>query len=281
MMRVALYSSESSGTWGLGCGKHGCKGPHGNSDAASSSSSPRAEAEREPIDVRLESGSETRDMSGLLGAAPASRSLSACNEPCAGGIAGPGVGGCEVACRLLRSRGRPMLVRPLMLSSPVERWTARDEGAGDWRLRRCCGRVSSGYSSRASERVPSTGRLGYSWRGADEGGGTGRFWTAKARGDELTGFQRRDAGWRGGPWYSERRFRLKMRFVSDQRAGTGDDGAGGADEAEGVRGDVVVMVVDMFARLVVVRSGLGAVGRGPCPHTNLNLQRERPQDCRL
>lgn len=43
----------------------------------------------------------------------------------------------------------------------------------------------------------------------------------------MTGFHRREAGRRGGPWYSERRLRLKMRLVSDQRAGTGDGGAGG------------------------------------------------------
>jgi hypothetical protein len=53
------------------------------------------------------------------------------------------------------------------------------------------------------------------------------FSTWRVRGEELTGFQRREAGRRGGPWYSERRLRLKMRFVSDQRAGTGDAEGGG------------------------------------------------------
>jgi len=58
-------------------------------------------------------------------------------------------------------------------------------------------------------------------------GGGGGFSIWRARGDEFTGFQRREAGWRGGPWYSERRLRLKMRFVSDQRTGgSGDAGAG-------------------------------------------------------
>jgi hypothetical protein len=52
--------------------------------------------------------------------------------------------------------------------------------------------------------------------------GCGGLRTARVRGDEFTGFQRREAGRRGGP--SERKLRLKMRFVSDQRAGTGDVG---------------------------------------------------------
>jgi hypothetical protein len=34
--------------------------------------------------------------------------------------------------------------------------------------------------------------------------------------------------------------RLKMRFVSDQRAGNGDGGGGGADAVEGVRERAVV-----------------------------------------
>jgi hypothetical protein len=33
-----------------------------------------------------------------------------------------------------------------------------------------------------------------------------------------------------------------MRFVSDQRAGNGDGGGGGADAVEGVRGSAVVRV---------------------------------------
>ena len=56
------------------------------------------------------------------------------------------------------------------------------------------------------------------------------------RGDELTGFHSREAGRRGG---RERRLRLKMRLVRDQRTGWGD-GDGGADEAEGERGGAVV-----------------------------------------
>jgi hypothetical protein len=94
-------------------------------------------------------------------------------------------------CWLLRSRGRPMLVRLLiMLSSPVERSTASDDGARLWR---CCGSVSSGYSSRSPAAAGGggdTGRLGYE----------GNCWTARVRGDEFTGFQSLEAGGRGGPW---------------------------------------------------------------------------------
>jgi hypothetical protein len=36
-------------------------------------------------------------------------------------------------------------------------------------------------------------------------------------------------------------------LVSDQRAGSGDGGGGGADETEGVRGGAVVLSLDMFA----------------------------------
>jgi hypothetical protein len=43
---------------------------------------------------------------------------------------------------------------------------------------------------------------------------------------------------------------LKMRFVSDQRAGSGD-GGDGADETEGVRGGAVVVSLDMFAVVVL------------------------------
>lgn len=63
------------------------------------------------------------------------------------------------------------------------------------------------------------------------------------RGEEFTGFQRREAGGRGGPdaTYSERRgLKLKMRFVRDQRWGRGDDGGGGADADEGEREGAVV-----------------------------------------
>jgi hypothetical protein len=55
------------------------------------------------------------------------------------------------------------------------------------------------------------------------------------RGDEFTGFHRREAGGRAGPLAYTGRLRsglkLKMRFVSDQRAGRGD-GGGGAGEGE-------------------------------------------------
>ncbi|KAH5436308.1 hypothetical protein HBI47_072200 [Parastagonospora nodorum] len=82
-----------------------------------------------------------------------------------------------------------MLVRQLMVSSAVERSTAREL----WRLWRRWGRVSSGYSSRSWSRSAaagcSVGRFGW-------GGGR---WTARVRGDEFTGFQRREAGGRGGP----------------------------------------------------------------------------------
>lgn len=70
------------------------------------------------------------------------------------------------------------------------------------------------------------------------------------RGDEFTGFHRREAGGRGGPAYRERRgLRLKMRFVRDQRAGRGDDGGGGADADEGEREGAVVRC-EMFAVVV-------------------------------
>jgi hypothetical protein len=64
------------------------------------------------------------------------------------------------------------------------------------------------------------------------------------RGDEFTGFQSREAGWRGGPVYKERSgLKLKMRFVSDQRAGSGDGGVGGANADRGERGGAVIDVV--------------------------------------
>lgn len=89
---------------------------------------------------------------------------------------------------------------------------------------------------------------------------------ARVRGEELTGFQRREAGGRGG---GERRLRLKRRFVSDQRAGAEEDGsveeaggADGADEAAGVRGGAV-MTGGVVLRARVVR--LRLLGeRGPC-----------------
>ncbi|KAH8633247.1 hypothetical protein IG631_11881 [Alternaria alternata] len=178
MIRVVLYSSESSGTCGFGWGKQGCEGPHGNSDAASASSSPADPDRREPSEVRRELGRETRDsMPGCCCCCscrcwwlrPASMSLSTCGAGdtlslgfAPEAMAGPGVGGWD-SCWLLRSRGRAMLVRPLMLSSHVERWTARELGTGLWRLRRCSGRDSRGYSSRPSSLAPtslSMGRFG-------------------------------------------------------------------------------------------------------------------------
>jgi hypothetical protein len=156
-------------------------------------------------------------------------------------MAGPGVGERDGCVWLLRSRGRAMLVRPLMLSSPVERSTASDDGAGLWRLWRRCGRVSSGYSSRSPAALGSSmGRLGRCCGGCA---------TARVRGDELTGFQRREAGGRGGPAYRLRSgLKLKTRFVSDQRAGSGD-AAGGTDAEEDgregavVRAEIVAVVV--------------------------------------
>jgi hypothetical protein len=66
------------------------------------------------------------------------------------------------------------------------------------------------------------------------------------RGDEFTGFQRREAGGRGGPAYRLRSgLKLKTRFVSDQRAG-GGDGGGDADAGEGAREGAVVRA-DMVA----------------------------------
>ena len=103
--------------------------------------------------------------------------------------AGFGVREGESIGRLLRSRGKPTLVR--LLSPPVERSTTRDEGAGLWRLRRCSGRVRRGYSSRVSTVVVRGRRLS-----ASSGCWTGMFGRARVRGEELTGFHRREAGGR-------------------------------------------------------------------------------------
>jgi hypothetical protein len=76
------------------------------------------------------------------------------------------------------------------------------------------------------------------WRRETRGG---------ARGELFCGFQRREAGGRGGPGvaagYRPRRLRLKMRFVSDQRWGAASVAvavaAGGAVGGVGV-GEVMV-----------------------------------------
>jgi hypothetical protein len=72
------------------------------------------------------------------------------------------------------------------------------------------------------------------------------------RGDEFTGFQRREAGGRGGPWYSERRLRLKIRSVSDQRAAGTAGGEDGADAIEGGREGAVVLEKAMMVEVVVM-----------------------------
>lgn len=172
------------------------------------------------------------------------RSFSKGAGSCSTGIVSLGVAGCEFGGRLLRSRGSAMLVRLRWLSPPAERSTKREDGAGLWRLWRCSGRVNSGYSSTVG------GRASLSW-----GCCTGKLGSVGVRGDELTGFHRRDAGGRGGAAvlyeYSERKLRLNMRFVRLQRTGSGVSGAGGRDGAEDepkAGGDAVV------EKIVVVMS---------------------------
>lgn len=167
------------------------------------------------------------------------------------GMLSLGVAGCESMGKLLRSRGRAMLVR--RLSVPAERSTSREEGAGLWRLRRCSGRVKSGYSSRVG------GRASPSW-----GCCTGTLGSASVRGDELTGFHRRDAGGRGGAVvYSERKLRLKRRLVRLQRAGSGGSGADGlGDDGGGPTAavDAVVRAIVSVGVVVWTLAGVEADG---------------------
>jgi hypothetical protein len=196
---------------------------------------PTRERRFEWTELRLESGREAREVEFFSGRGPDSGSavlwegsgtssmpaafVASCSMP----MGSFSVGGAESRARLRRSRGSPMLVRPL--SPPVLRSTIREEGATLWRLRRCSGRVRSGYSSRPSVlREPS----------ASCGWMTGRLGRAKARGEELTGFHRREAGARGSE--GVRKLKPKMRFVKLQRAGgRGDSGGavgrGGDDRA--------------------------------------------------
>lgn len=157
-----------------------------------------------------------------------------------------------------------MLVRPLamMSSPPVERSTSSELGAGLWRLWRRCGRVRSGYSSRP-ECGRSTGTLGS--RGADFGGACcccccRRCGVGGARGELFCGFQRREAGGRGGPagWYRPRRLRLKMRLVSDQRCGA-VGGASGVVAAVGGWGVLEVIVTGWVCAVKLKLRLAGAV----------------------
>lgn len=230
------------------------------SEALSSMSSPSPLVVLECIEVGREVGSDARLGSGLFPFAPASRScilglgMGARLAPSADsslGMATLGVGGCEVTGRLLRSRGRPMLVR--LLSGPVDRSTTRDDGAGLWRLRRCSGRVNRGYSSR----VPGRCGLSPNWERC-----TGTLGRTGARGDELTGFHRREAGRRGDEL---RKSRLKRRVVRLQRAGSGAGAGAGArgDDEDGpwAADDAVVAT---RARAVGMDFGVGGGPRdGP------------------
>lgn len=115
-----------------------------------------------------------------------------------------------------------MLVR--LLSPPVERSTAREDGVGVMldRLLLCSGRVSKGYSS-----LPS---LGWGAPSESSGWARGTLGSWMVLGEELTGFQSRDAGVRGAG--CSRKEKWKMRWVRDQRAGGGSERGANADDGE-------------------------------------------------